>query len=77
MQITIEYMGFFRIEGVPNNSKLEIEPATTVTQLLDQLQVKPEHRTYLKPIVNRERRSFDYPLQDGDNLFLYFPIGGG
>jgi len=70
-------MGFFRIDGVPNNSNLDIEPDTTVTQLLDQLQVKPEHRTYLKPIVNRQRRSFDYTLEDGDNLFLYFPIGGG
>ncbi len=77
MQIIIEYMGFFRIEGVPNNSKLDIEPGTTVAQLLDQLKVKPEHRTYLKPIVNQERRSFDYTLQDGDHLFLYFPIGGG
>ena len=70
-------MGFFRIDGVLNNSNLDIEPDTTVTQLLDQLQVKPEHRTYLKPIVNRQRRSFDYTLEDGDNLFLYFPIGGG
>ncbi len=77
MHITIEYMGFFRIEGVPNNSTLDIETGITVSQLLDQLKVKPEHRTYLKPIVNREKQSFDYTLQDGDNLFLYFPIGGG
>ena len=77
MRIRIEYMGFFRIEGVPNNSQLEVETGTTVSQLLDHLHVKPEHRTYLKPIVNRTRQSFDYRLQDGDHLFLYFPIGGG
>ncbi len=77
MHITIEYMGFFRIEGVPSNSTIEVQPGLTITQLLDTLKVKPEHRTYIRPIVNRKKESFDYTLKDGDNLFLYFPIGGG
>ncbi len=77
MKITIEYMGFFRIEDVPSNSTIEVEPHTTVSGLLDNLKVKPEHRTYIRPIVNREKKSFEYTLQEGDNLFLYFPIGGG
>lgn len=77
MQITIEYMGFFRIDGVPSNSVVEVEPDTTVSELLDRLDVKPEHRTYIRPIVNQTRRSFEYTLQDKDHLFLYFPIGGG
>lgn len=77
MKITIEYMGFFKIENVPSRSELEIEPGTTVTDLLDDLQVKKESRRYMIPLINRQRRGFETPLGDGDHLFLYFPVGGG
>ncbi|HDQ14521.1 MAG TPA: hypothetical protein ENN41_06880 [Sediminispirochaeta sp.] len=77
MKITIEYMGFFSIKDVPSNSELEIERRTTISTLLDDLGVKKEHRKYLVPLVDRQRKDFDYPLQDGQSLFLYFPVGGG
>ena len=77
MTIRIEYMGFFKIDGTPNGSDLQAEAGTTVDALLDRLAVKRDHRKYLVPLVNRERKTFDHELQDGDVLFLYFPVGGG
>ena len=77
MKVTIEYMGFFKIENVPSRTVLETKQNTTVGELLDTLQVKKEHRNHMVPLINRKRRTFDTPLADGDKLFLYFPVGGG
>lgn len=77
MKILIEYMGFFKIKDVPSKSELEVEPGITIEGLLDQLEVKQEHRRYLTPLVQRKRQKLDYQLQDGDDLFLYYPVGGG
>ena len=77
MTVCLEYMGFFKIEGVPSGTALTMAPDTTVEALLDRLAVKQSHRKYLVPLVNRERKAFDFRLRDGDVLFLYFPVGGG
>lgn len=77
MKILIEYMGFFKIKDVPSKSEIEVEPDTSIEELLDQLDVKKEHRKYLTPLVQRKRQKLDYQLQDGDQLFLYYPVGGG
>jgi hypothetical protein len=77
MQVTVEYMGFFKIDGVPSGSEVEVEEGTSIDRLLDRLMVKKEHRTYLRPIVAGERKPFSYQLKEGDDLFLYFPVGGG
>jgi len=77
MTITLEYMGFFKIEDVPSRTRIEIDTGSTVESLLDGLHVKKEHRAHMVPLINRQRRTFDSILQDGDNLFLYFPVGGG
>jgi molybdopterin converting factor small subunit len=77
MTIRVEYMGFFKIEHVPNNSTVEVPENTTVDALLDRFQVKKEARKYMVPVVNRARKQFDHVLTEGDSLFLYFPVGGG
>ncbi len=77
VKVTIEYMGFFRIEGVANNSTLDVPEGLSVEELLDRLEVKQEDRTYLVPIINRQRKRLSAQLQDGDSLFLYYPVGGG
>jgi hypothetical protein len=77
MQITLEYMGFITIEDVPSGSTIEVPEGTTIEQLLDRLGMEKQHRTYLRPLVDQGRKPFDYQLQEGDGLFLYFPVGGG
>ena len=77
VKVTIEYMGFLQIAGVPNNSELDLPEGLTVEELLDRIDVKEKDRTYLVPLVNRKRRNLVTELQDGDSLFLYYPVGGG
>lgn len=77
VKVTIEYMGFFHIEGVPSNTVLDLPEGLTVDQLLDRLEVKAQDRTYLVPLINRQRKTLATQLQDGDSLFLYYPVGGG
>jgi molybdopterin converting factor small subunit len=77
MTIRLEYMGFFKIDDVPSGSMVECEPGTTIGAMLDRLRVKQESRKYMVPLVNRVRQPFDHPLQDGESVFLYFPVGGG
>jgi len=77
MTIRIEYMGFFKIDGVPSGTPVSVEPDTTIENLLDRMLVKKESRTYMVPLVNRTRKPFNHILQDNDSLFLYFPVGGG
>jgi molybdopterin converting factor small subunit len=77
MMIRLEYMGFFKVESTPSNSIVEAPVHTTVDALLDRLLVKKEARKFMVPLVNRERKPFDHVLEDGDSLFLYFPVGGG
>ena len=77
MKIIIEYMGFFKIKDVPSKSEIEVDPDTSIEELLDRLEVKKEHRKFLVPLVQRQRKTLDYQLQDGDDLFLYYPVGGG
>ena len=77
MTIRLEYMGFFRIEHVPSGSEIKVSEGTCIDDLLDELGVQRQHRTYMRPIVRSERKPFTYQLQEGDDLFLYFPVGGG
>jgi len=77
MTIRLEYMGFFKIDGVPSGSELEFTPGTTIEALLDILHVKKESRKFMVPLVTRTRQPFEYQLNDGESLFLYFPVGGG
>lgn len=77
MQVKIEYIGFIHIEGVPSNTTLDLPDGTTVDELLDRFEFKENERTYLIPVINRERKSRTTELEDGDSLFLYYPVGGG
>lgn len=77
MKVTIEYIGFIKIDGVPSNSVIELPGGITVDQLLDRFGMSQQDRTYLIPIINRQRKSRETVLADGDSLFLYYPVGGG
>lgn len=77
MKVKIEYIGFIHIEGVPSNTTLDLPEEMTVDELLDRFEFKERDRTYLIPIINRERKARTTKLHDGDSLFLYYPVGGG
>lgn len=77
MKITIEHVGFLKIEGVTQGAVMEFPEGTTVAQVLDHFELKAAWRKYIIPIVNGERSPQERVLKDGDRLFIFLPVGGG
>jgi len=77
MQITVSYVGYLQLDGIENNSSIEIEKETTVQDLLEGCGMTREQLRYVVPVVNDSKRDLSYTLQDNDSLFLFLPTGGG
>jgi len=77
MKITIEHVGFLKIDGVKPGAVVEFPEGTTVAEVLDHFELKAGWRKYIIPIVNGERSSQERVLADGDRLFIFLPVGGG
>jgi len=77
MKITVSYVGYLHLDGIENNSSIEIEKETTVRKLLEGCGMKQEHLRYVIPVVNDKKQGLSYILRDKDSLFLYLPAGGG
>jgi hypothetical protein len=77
MRITIEYIGFLKIEGVKSGSIVEFPDGIKASDVLDRFNLVGSYRKFIIPIINGERSSQDRLLNDGDKLFIYLPVGGG
>jgi sulfur carrier protein ThiS len=77
MNITVEYVGFLKLEGIKSGSVLEFPEGTTAAGVLDGFGLTGSYRKYIVPIVNSERSPQERALKDGDHLFIYLPVGGG
>ncbi len=54
---------------------LEVSPGTPVARIISRLGLPPERVTLI--MVNGVRQQPDFPLQGGERLGLFPPIGGG
>lgn len=77
MRVTIEYVGFLKVEGLKSGSILELPKGSSASDVLDKLGLTGGYRKYIVPIVNGERSPQERVLVDGDHLFIYLPVGGG
>ena len=77
MKITLSFVGYIQLEGVQNNSIVDIENPTSIDDLLETYGVKKEHKRFIVPVVNGSKRNHSYVLEPDDSLFLYVPLGGG
>jgi hypothetical protein len=77
MRITIEYIGFLKIEGVKSGSIVEFPDGIKASDVLDRFNLVGSYRKFIIPIINGERSSQDRLLNDGDRSFIYLPVGGG
>ena len=63
------------------NVTLELDPGTTIKDLLHQLpSIGPPDAwddMMLMVFVNGEAKGFDYVLLDGDTIDLHIPVSGG
>ncbi len=59
----------------PEGGELDVESGATVADVLRQLKLDPEEVTII--FVNGVHAGLDKPLQEGDKLGLFPPVGGG
>lgn len=59
----------------PSVPELEVEPGSTVGSVLKNLGIPREKVTII--FINNIHGTLDSPLEEGDSLGLFPPIGGG
>jgi len=77
MKITLEYLGFLKIESIQSGSVVDVPDGSTAASILDMCKLNGSYRKYIVPIINGERTSHDQVLKEGDRMFIYLPVGGG
>lgn len=77
MKIHLRYQAILKIQGIANNSEVELPDGTSIAALLASSRIKEEQQRYILCYVNGERKTPDTVLRDGDSLQLLIPVGGG
>jgi hypothetical protein len=80
ISITIELMAAVRNPFPSKKRKIKLTQLKTglsVKDLLLESGFLKKELNHLIPIVNGTRTSMDYELEDGDHLWITFPLGGG
>lgn len=77
MKIVLSYTGFLRFENRTSGDMFEVPDGATIRQLLEKLGIRPEHIRFVIAMVNGEKRRPGCVLNDGDELMLHLPVGGG
>ncbi|MHA2246385.1 MAG: hypothetical protein ACXADY_15700 [Candidatus Hodarchaeales archaeon] len=80
ISITIEMMAAVRnpFPSEKRKNKLtELPDGITIKKLLLQVSFLKKELEHLIPIVNGSRVPMDHQLEDGDYLWITFPLGGG
>lgn len=80
ISITIELMAAVR-NPFPNqkrkNKLNELPKDLTIGELLLQVGFLKKELEHLIPIINGSRVPMDHQLEDGDYIWITFPLGGG
>jgi sulfur carrier protein ThiS len=77
MKVKISAFGSVAFEGVDEQGCLEIGENTTVKQVLKRLPLEKPLRKHVPVVVNGELVKRSYKLQEGDELTVVLPTGGG
>ena len=70
-----QYSRLLPPESKNGRAALEVDQATTVSRVLDRLQIPPEGRTYVT--VNGKHVGQEAVLSEGDEIRVIVPLGGG
>ncbi len=77
MRIKLTYTGYLKFDGVETGSLLDVEPGSTVGDLLAGFDVARDQQRFLRLFANDEKVDPSYVLRDGDELTVIMQIGGG
>ncbi len=76
--ITVEFMSAILPANIEQRAKYAFDEAITLNKLLDFFGFKAPEKSHLIVIVNKSvQNSLEYPIKEGDQIFITLPIGGG
>jgi len=75
IHITIKLFATLRPYAPADGDRYAVAPGTTVADLVRDLNIPPQDAKLI--FINSIRRELDTPLQDGDRLGIFPPVGGG
>jgi len=76
-RVFVELLGPMCKPGGESRLELDLPPGSRITDLLTALEYPEQQHRFLVVIRNRNRSTLSTPLEDGDELQLLLPIGGG
>ncbi len=77
MKIKLNYTGYLKFAGARTGDVLDVEPGSTLGDLLAGFDVAREQQRFLRLFANEEKVDPSYVLADGDELTVIMQIGGG
>jgi sulfur carrier protein ThiS len=77
IRIRVEYSAVLHLPGLPNRGAVELEVGSTVGQLLDRSGLAGDKTRFVVAVVNGARRRLHEVLENGDQVVLRLPVGGG
>jgi molybdopterin converting factor small subunit len=76
--ITVEFMSAIRPADNQQKAQYTFVEPITLDHLLDSFGFQSSEKRHLMVVVNkRVQNSLEHPLEDGDEIFITLPIGGG
>jgi molybdopterin converting factor small subunit len=75
LHITIKLFATLRGYAPANTDRYAVAPGTTVADVVRDLNIPVKDAKLI--FINSIRRELDTPLQDGDRLGIFPPVGGG
>lgn len=77
MIVEVKIVGGLLRPGGQGQLKLELEPGTTVGQMLGVLGYPEGQARFILAAVNNDLQEHDHPLNPGDQVTLALLVGGG
>jgi sulfur carrier protein ThiS len=75
--VRVHFHGAIDRRGLAQDHSMQLEPGTTVNQLLRSIGYSDREIRFIVPMIAGERAHPQHPLADGDRLDLLAPAGGG
>jgi len=70
MRVTLEYVDPLYIEGLESGDMIRVQEGIIVADFLDKLELDGYNPERIKPLVNGDKASDSWNLEDGDQIKL-------
>lgn len=77
MKIYLEFVAMLHVKDQISGSIFVAPDGSTVTDLLNKLEISPDHQRVVTAFINDAKVAHSHKLKDGDKVFLSIPISGG